>query len=83
MASGTDALLHRRHPWIGRAVLDTATGRRGILRAVAPLPNSNSTRPVAWPRPAGGGREWTTSLGALSDPVPITPGTHPARHDVS
>ncbi|MFF8911673.1 hypothetical protein [Streptomyces olivaceoviridis] len=74
MASGTDALLHRRHPWIGRAVLDNETGRRGILRAVAPLPES--TRPVAWLRPSGGGREWTTSLGALSDPAPITP-PHP------
>ncbi|MGW3463502.1 hypothetical protein ACWDE9_29675 [Streptomyces olivaceoviridis] len=81
MASGTDALLHRRHPWIGRAVLDNETGRRGILRAVAPLPES--TLPVAWLRPAGGGREWTTSLGALSDPAPITPDTRPARHDVS
>ncbi|MET8566153.1 hypothetical protein ABZV75_38430 [Streptomyces flaveolus] len=79
MASRTDALLHRRHPWIGRAVLDTATGRRGVLRAVAPLPDG--TRPVAWLRPAGGGREWTTSLGALTDPAPITPDTHPARHD--
>ncbi|MGW3462897.1 hypothetical protein ACWDE9_26310, partial [Streptomyces olivaceoviridis] len=54
---------------------------KGVLRAVAPLPVSS--RRVAWLASAAGGREWTTSLGALSDPVPITPDTHPARHDVS
>ncbi|MFF8732769.1 hypothetical protein ACF073_40845 [Streptomyces sp. NPDC015171] len=78
MSSSADvrSLLHRDHPWIGRNVEDTATGRRGILRAVAPAPDTK--RPVAWLAPTGGGTEWTTSLGALANPEPITPDTHPA-----
>ncbi|MFF3196711.1 hypothetical protein [Streptomyces misionensis] len=75
--SGADggALLHSTHRWIGREVTDSATGRRGILRAVAP--DGDDPRPVAWLAPVGGGREWTTALGALTDPAPITPDSHP------
>ncbi|UFR07157.1 hypothetical protein KBP30_41200 [Streptomyces sp. Go40/10] len=76
MPRTTDSLLHRHHPWIGRTVEDTATGRRGILTAVAPPPGTS--RPVAWLAPDGG-REWTTSLGALANPGPITPDTHPGQ----
>ncbi|AKN75016.1 hypothetical protein QR97_39770 [Streptomyces sp. PBH53] len=75
MSSGPDSLLHHAHPWIGRTVEDTATGRRGVLRAVAPDPETS--RPVAWLAPAGGGTEWTTALGAVANPAPITPDTHP------
>ncbi|MEU9752238.1 hypothetical protein AB0D90_03760 [Streptomyces althioticus] len=71
------SLLHQPHPWIGRTVTDTATGRRGTLRAVAPEPRS--VQPVAWLHPHGGGPEWTTDLDALTDPAPITPDTTPRR----
>lgn len=60
--SATQGLMHRDHPWMGRDVEDTATGRRGILRAIAP--DIDRPRPVAWPMPAGGGTEWTTLLSA-------------------
>ncbi|MFH9044807.1 hypothetical protein ACH4FA_36570 [Streptomyces sp. NPDC017966] len=46
-------MLHRDHPWLGRAVTDTATGRRGTLRAIAP--DGDKPRPVAWLQPPGGG----------------------------
>ncbi|MGO4419265.1 hypothetical protein AB4Z54_11065 [Streptomyces sp. MCAF7] len=69
-------LMHRKHRWLGRVVTDTVTGRRGILRAVAP--DGTNPRPVAWMWPAeGGGLEWTTDLLALADPAPVTPDTHP------
>ncbi|CAL9673100.1 hypothetical protein [Streptomyces sp. enrichment culture] len=68
-------LLHHSHPWIGRDVEDTLTGRRGILRALAP--DGDSPRLVAWLRPPGGGVEWTTHPDALANPAPITPGIHP------
>ncbi|SEB30752.1 hypothetical protein SAMN04490357_0073 [Streptomyces misionensis] len=45
MSTDSGALLHRTHPWIGRAVTDTATGRRGTLRAVAPSTRSPTRRP--------------------------------------
>ncbi|MFF7558290.1 hypothetical protein ACFZA9_35960 [Streptomyces olivaceus] len=67
------SLLHREHPWIGQEVEDTATGRRGILRAVAP--DGDRPRPVAWLLPAGGGMEWTTDPSTLVHPVPTSPGT--------
>lgn len=70
-------LLHRDHPWIGREVEDAATGRRGILRAIAP--DGDRPRPVAWLLPAGGGTEWTTDPGALANPAPLTPDTHPGQ----
>ncbi|MFF6801170.1 hypothetical protein [Streptomyces sp. NPDC012616] len=69
------ALLHREHPWIGREVEDTATGRRGILRAIAP--DYNPTHPVAWLQPATGGTEWTTAPDALANPAPVTADNHP------
>ncbi|MEU5445811.1 hypothetical protein [Streptomyces griseofuscus] len=77
MTASDGALLHSEHPWIGREVTDTATGRRGILRALAPE-GDIVPAPVAWLRPVGGGREWTTDPGALADPAPITPRTRPA-----
>ncbi|MFI1507583.1 hypothetical protein [Streptomyces sp. NPDC020597] len=69
------ALLHREHPWIGREVEDTATGRRGVLRAIAP--DLNGTRALAWLRPATGGMEWTTNPSALDNPAPVTADSHP------
>ncbi|MEU9111842.1 hypothetical protein AB0D04_08640 [Streptomyces sp. NPDC048483] len=62
-------LGHCKHPLLGRAVLDTATGRVGVLRAIAPEPNGVQfvpsrglleAPPVAWLAPEGGGTEWTT-----------------------
>ncbi|MET9448921.1 hypothetical protein [Streptomyces cinerochromogenes] len=44
MTRTTNSLLHRDHRWIGRTVEDTATGRRGVLRAVA------RWRPTLFPR---------------------------------
>ncbi|WP_431776489.1 hypothetical protein [Streptomyces cucumeris] len=69
-------MLHRDHPWIGRDVEDTVTGKRGTLRAIAP---EGDKRPqiVAWLQPHGGGTEWTTDPGALADPAPITSDTLP------
>lgn len=69
------SLLHQDHPWIGRNVEDTATGRRGILRAIAP--DDGKPHPVAWLMPDGGGTEWTTSPSMLANPAPITPDAHP------
>jgi hypothetical protein len=66
--------MHRDHRWIGREVTDTATGRRGVLRAIAP---DSGVHPVAWLVPVDGGVEWTTQPGALDDPAPVTPDTHP------
>jgi hypothetical protein len=68
-------LLHRDHRWLNRVVTDTVTGRRGILRAIAP---DTGAHPVAWLAPVGGGVEWTTPPGALADPGPITPATRPS-----
>ncbi|MFD7304070.1 hypothetical protein ACFV83_24610 [Streptomyces pharetrae] len=65
------------HHWIGREVEDTAIGGRGIPWAIAP--DGDETRPVAWPRPKGGGRERTTDPAALTHPVPLTPDTRPRR----
>lgn len=64
---------HRDHGWLNRVVTDTATGRRGILRAIAP---DTGAHPVAWLAPVGGGVEWTTLPSALADPAPITADTH-------
>ncbi|GHI06738.1 hypothetical protein AQI88_30240 [Streptomyces cellostaticus] len=82
----TTSLMHRSHPWLGRVVTDPVTGRRGILRAIAPEPDGlqlvpsralTKKPPVAWLQPEGGGVEWATSPSALSDPAPITADTHP------
>ncbi|SFN95619.1 hypothetical protein SAMN04487980_104019 [Streptomyces sp. cf124] len=75
--SATRSLMHRDHPWIGREVDDTTTGHRGILRAIAP--DTDRPLPVAWLLPAGGGTEWTTDPGALANPAPLTPDTHPGQ----
>ncbi|AJE43910.1 hypothetical protein [Streptomyces nodosus] len=66
----TASALHYEHPWIGRDVEDTATGRRGTLRAIAP--DGDRPRPVAWLLPSGGGKEWTTDPEVLADPAPVT-----------
>ncbi|MFD4376804.1 hypothetical protein [Streptomyces sp. NPDC058486] len=71
-----DSLLHHLHPWLGRDVEDTATSRRGILRAVTP--EGDDPCPRAWLLPAGGGTEWTTEVSALANPASINPTTHPA-----
>jgi hypothetical protein len=75
MNAGELGLGHVAHPWLGREVLDTASGKTGILRAVAPEPNDLARRgylpvapegdPVAWLSPLGGGVEWTTDRKAL------------------
>ncbi|MFJ3310482.1 hypothetical protein ACIPSA_47460 [Streptomyces sp. NPDC086549] len=77
MSTARSSLLHRDHRWIGREVEDTATGRRGILRAIAP--DGDKPRPVAWLRPEGGGTEWTTDPGSLANPAPLTPDSHPGK----
>ncbi|MFI6472591.1 hypothetical protein ACIBL5_20340 [Streptomyces sp. NPDC050516] len=53
---------------------DTVTEQRGELRAISP---DLTAQPVAWLRPVGGGREWTTSLCCLADPEPGTPDMDP------
>ncbi|MGW7362420.1 hypothetical protein ACWGI8_03095 [Streptomyces sp. NPDC054841] len=73
--SAVIGLGHRSHRWLGREVTDTATGRRGILRAIAP--DGSRPKPVAWLSPAGGGREWTTAPSSLADPAPLIPDSHP------
>ncbi|MCI0385998.1 hypothetical protein [Streptomyces sp. CNQ085] len=72
-------LGHRDHPLLGRTVLDTATGRTGVLRAVCPEPDGGtavcavpvfrpgSGPPVAWLAPVGGGVEWTTEPDAIRE----------------
>lgn len=71
-------LGHRDHPLLGRTVLDTATGRTGVLRAVCPEPDGTavctgsafrpgSGPPVAWLAPVGGGVEWTTEPEAIRE----------------
>lgn len=57
-------LGHQEHPLLGRLVVDTATGRTGVLRAIAPEqiegPGGRARSVTrAWCAPAGGGREWT------------------------
>lgn len=66
----TETLQHRSHEWLGRVVEDTATGRTGTLRAIAP--DTDNPRPLAWLAPVGGGREWTTAPAALAEPAPDT-----------
>ncbi|MEU9774543.1 hypothetical protein [Streptomyces sp. NPDC047968] len=70
------SLFHSDHPWIGWDVEDGVTGRRGILRAIAP--DGDSLRPAAWLLPHGGGIEWTTDPAALANPVPPAPDARPA-----
>lgn len=70
-------LLHRDHPRLGRIVEDTTTGRRGILRAIAP--GGDRPQPVTWLIPVGGGTEGTTDPDTLANPAPNTPVTHPKQ----
>ncbi|MFJ7242979.1 hypothetical protein ACIQWB_38505 [Streptomyces olivaceus] len=72
----TETLQHRSHEWIGQVVEDTATGRTGILRAIAP--DTDAPRLLAWLAPVGGGREWTTDPSMLVHPVPTSPGPRTA-----
>ncbi|MFF8883271.1 hypothetical protein [Streptomyces flaveolus] len=70
------SLLHYTHPLPGPFVCDTASGRTGVLQAVAP--DCDTPQPVAWLRPEGGGTEWTISLRAVDpvtapDPPPVDP----------
>lgn len=69
-------LGHWEHPLLGKEVVDTATGRTGILRAICPDPDECPARPDtkswpgesplrAWLSPVGGGREWTTAPDAI------------------
>ncbi|SFD61514.1 hypothetical protein [Streptomyces aidingensis] len=56
------SLGHREHPLLGRVVVDAATGRRGVLRAVCPEPvRSGRGALLAWLAPVAGGTEWTTA----------------------
>ncbi|MFI2511552.1 hypothetical protein [Streptomyces sp. NPDC018972] len=64
----TTGMLHEKHRLIGRLVRDTASGRAGILQAIAP--DVGTDTPVAWLRPSGGGIEWTTPVGAI-EPVTV------------
>lgn len=67
--------FHHPHPWLGRQVRDGATGKTGVLCAIAPEPDDGPPKepvvrledrpPVAWLRPVGGGREWTTDPNRL------------------
>ncbi|MFE3074228.1 multiprotein-bridging factor 1 family protein [Streptomyces sp. NPDC059247] len=54
------------HPWLGMIVVDE-TGRRGVLCAVGNDPTASlSSSPLAWLRPVGGGKEWTTDPASLT-----------------
>lgn len=76
-------LGHYSHPFLYQAFVDTNTGREGILVAIAPnlmdddhthrrkdpeRPVIDHIKPVAWLRPYGGGREWSTALSCLERP---------------
>lgn len=68
-------LRHRSHQWLGRKVTDTASGRVGILCAIAPDDVTDGMR--AWLAPVGGGVQWTTAPRALARLERATPNTHP------
>lgn len=70
-------LMHRSHPWLGHEVTDSATGRTGVLRAIAP--DGAPPRLMAWLAPVGGGMEWTTDPKALDTPEQVAPDAHPKR----
>lgn len=83
MGPGRDlGLGHRDHPLLGHTVVDTATGRIGILRAICPEPTDSEAYlkaalkpgdgPLrAWMSPLGGGPEWTTDLAAIQHKLPL------------
>ncbi|WP_367137069.1 MULTISPECIES: hypothetical protein [Streptomyces] len=61
-------LGHQEHPLIGRLVLDSVTGRMGILRAVAPEDNGHGQWTVrGWLAPPAGGREWTAPVDRITE----------------
>ncbi|GAA1553016.1 hypothetical protein [Streptomyces globosus] len=61
---------HQDHPLIGHRVRDTASGAEGTLTAVVrealptPYGTPRTTR-LAYIRPNGGGREFTTAVGNI------------------
>ncbi|WP_372412046.1 hypothetical protein [Streptomyces luteireticuli] len=64
-------LGHQAHPLLGRLVVDTATDRTGVLRAVAPEqvegPGGRSRMVTrAWLAPEHGGREWTAPVDRIT-----------------
>ncbi|MER7485168.1 hypothetical protein ABTY20_04390 [Streptomyces sp. NPDC126497] len=67
-AMTTTGMLHDEHRLLGRLVRGTASGRTGILQAIAP--DVGTDAPVAWLRPSGGGIEWTTQTRAI-EPVTV------------
>ncbi|MGP3968936.1 hypothetical protein [Streptomyces sp. 6N223] len=69
MTSGQHlGLLHEAHPLLGRLVLDTSSGRIGVLRAVVRDDASRrAARRRAWLRPEGGGVEWATDPEAITE----------------
>ncbi|MGW7385323.1 hypothetical protein [Streptomyces sp. NPDC054794] len=71
-------LEHHDHGLLGRRVLDTATGRIGVLQAIAP--DGTSPKPVAWLRPEDGGIEWTTATGSIEAIAPSTHQSHPKEN---
>lgn len=76
--SRSTGMGHRDHPWLKMEVLDQESGRRGILRAIAP--EGEKGPPVAWLAPVDGGTEWTThpnSLGIANPATPAAPGETP------
>ncbi|MEU7384705.1 MULTISPECIES: hypothetical protein [unclassified Streptomyces] len=72
----TTSRLHERHQLIGRRARDPVSGRTGVLRAI--VPDDDAPRPAAWPIPAGGGIEWTTSVRVI-EPVTAPTPRRPAR----
>ncbi|MFJ5029518.1 hypothetical protein ACIQB5_15645 [Streptomyces sp. NPDC088560] len=80
--TGSLGLGHHDHRWLRQEVVDTATGRHGILRAIAPdtdgpqlVTSGGRLDPklVAWLAPLGGGGvEWTTDPDLLKRPVQVT-----------
>lgn len=70
-------LLHQHHRLLGRLVRDTVHDRIGVLQAIAP--DVDTTTPLAWLRPSGGGTEWTTPPQAIVPADTATPTAHPVK----
>jgi hypothetical protein len=61
-------LLHEAHPLLGKLVMDTGSGRIGILRAIVRDNAGRGTaRRRAWLRPEGGGVEWAADPEAITE----------------
>jgi hypothetical protein len=78
MGIHSSGMGHQEHPLLGHHVIDTETGRTGILRAICPEPGGGGDymnallrpprkSPKAWLAPIGGGREWTTAPSAIQE----------------